>query len=249
MDTNFNQHNTLSQHIREDRFGLSKIIYICMTVIFLFSTTDSRLNAQSNQIRVTTTVLPPYSPYLSDYLEFRDKLIVVLNNTGGSTKNVKLVARLTSDVGFMAETDPDFQPGYPYIVQPSVPYDLLANGDGYEFFTAQNINISYGDLTLEDLLADGILPEGRYTLCITAYDYDTGVPLSLPTAGNGCTSFVIDYKNAPRLIAPLCGDSTKVTKWTPQNISFLWTRVVAGIGLSDVVYDLYIVPLLEGTDP
>lgn len=157
MDTNFNQHNILSQHIKEGRFGLSKIFYFILTIIFLFSSTNSRLYGQSNQIRVTTTVLPPYSPYLSDYLEFRDKLIVVLNNTGGTTKNVKLGARLTSDVGFMAETNPDFQPSAPYIVPPGVPYNLIANGDGYEFFTAQNINISYGDLTLEDLLADGIL--------------------------------------------------------------------------------------------
>ena len=250
MDTNFNYYNNLSQYIKDYRFDWSKIFYICLVVIGFGFTSNSRLSAQpTNHIRVTTTVLPPYSPYLSDYLEFKDKLIVVLNNTSGSTKNVKLGARLTSDVGFIAETDPDFQPGSPYIVQPSVPYDLLANGDGYEFFTAQNINISYGDLTLDDLLADGILPEGRYTLCITAYDYDNGAQLSVPTAGSGCTSFVIDYKNAPRLIAPLCGDSTKVTKWTPQNISFMWTRVVAGIALSDVVYDLYIVPLLEGTDP
>ncbi len=249
MGTNFSQYITLDKSIKNYRNDLCKLIYTVMTIICLVFISETKVHAQFTQIRVTTTVLPPYSPYLSDYLEFRDKLIVVLNNTSGSPKNVKLGARLTSDGGFIAETDPDFQPGIPYVVQPSVPYDLLANGDGFEFFNAQNINISYEDLTIDDLLADGILPEGRYTLCITAYDYDTGVPLSMPTAGNGCTSFVIDYKNAPRLITPVCGDSTKVSKWTPQNIPFMWTRVVAGIGISDVVYDLYIVPLMEGTEP
>ena len=134
MGTNFSQYNTLDKYINNYRNDLCKLIYTIMTIICLVFISETKVNAQFTQIRVTTTVLPPYSPYLSDYLEFKDKLIVVLNNTSGSTKNVKLGSRLTSDVGFMAETDPDFQPGIPYVVQPNVPYDLLANGDGFEFF-------------------------------------------------------------------------------------------------------------------
>ncbi|MBK8110397.1 MAG: hypothetical protein IPK46_08750 [Saprospiraceae bacterium] len=44
----------------------------------------------------------------------------------------------------------------PIILSPNAMYQLPANGELYEFFNEENIEVNNGDLEVAELLADGI---------------------------------------------------------------------------------------------
>ncbi|MBK9687480.1 MAG: hypothetical protein IPO65_06840 [Saprospiraceae bacterium] len=194
-------------------------------------------------VGVNTLVNPPYSPYLSEYTNLRNKVVITLNNNQNNTKQVYLKARFFNDNGFLAQTVENYKPLNPIILSPNAMYQLPANGELYEFFNEENIEVNNGDLEVAELLADGILPEGSYSLCIDVYDFVTDQQLNV--ANVGCGQIIIQYLNAPQLIYPSCDNGEQLFS-IPQSYSFSWTPVNHN---KPIKYDLYIVKLLEGDVP
>lgn len=199
------------------------------------------LHAQSD-VTVTLVIAPPYSPYLSDYTEFGGQNILQLTNTTSATLQLKLVGQIEGlDNGIQVSTDVGYQPVAPVTLAPFQTLFVTGATQSMDFLDANHITTNLTSDQEYSLFTSGILPEGMYTICIRALDYNTGTPLSAD-APSGCTTITIAYPTPPILINPIC--STAINMNLPV---FTWTPVISSG--SFFFYDLYVMELLEGQIP
>ncbi|SHI76443.1 hypothetical protein [Aquimarina spongiae] len=222
-----------------------KKLIACSTT-FLLMVFNPSLHAQ-NDVQVVTQVLPPYSPYFSDYISYENRLVIQLINTvdasgGGITRDVRLTATITGDNGVSLVLPPTFIPPVP-ISLPPMGVTRLTGIQLQDYWDINAWNVS-GISASEIILGNG-LPEGNYELCIRVLDYSSGTPLSLP-APSGCSFFNINSIEPPILLQPSCG--VTLDSNTPQNILFSWA-VPAGTNPSQVEYELAIIELFNNMDP
>ncbi|MEN1784428.1 MAG: hypothetical protein AAGF77_04735 [Bacteroidota bacterium] len=210
-------------------------------IVALVSTNQFRAQ---NDVLVTTQVLPPYSPYFSDYVSYDNRLVIILNNTNprGGAAEVRLTASITGNNGISLSLSPNFVPTTPIFI-PSGGMARLTGRQLEEYFDLNAWNLS-GISSAEILRGNG-LPEGNYELCVQAIDFDTGVPLSRP-APAGCGFFNINSIEPPIILQPLC--ESQIASSTPQNLLFSWT-VPAGANPQQVEYELVIQEVFNGMDP
>ena len=179
------------------------------------------LHAQSD-VTVTLVIAPPYSPYLSDYTEFGGQNILQLTNTTSATLQLKLVGQIEGlDNGIQVSTDVGYQPVAPVTLAPFQTLFVTGATQSMDFLDANHITTNLTSDQEYSLFTSGILPEGMYTICIRALDYNTGTPLSAD-APSGCTTITIAYPTPPILINPIC--STAINMNLPV---FTWTPVIS----------------------
>lgn len=206
--------NPLSNHKKAKRFR--HLIILGISIFFLLS-----LRAQ--QVTVSTTVLPPYSPIISDYYTYEGRVIIILQNTTMSSLEVKLGGSFTGDNGVRIETDPNAVPATPIAVGPGETR-RLTTAEFSDLFREDQLQIS--GTSRESILRDRLLPEGTYQLCIRAYQYGSpahSVPLS--SEFTGCSNpFMVQYLETPEIISintESCGAT--LSPLIPQNVTITWT--------------------------
>ena len=227
-------------------FNKMKISFVGSIVFFvMFSCSFSnKLHAQF-PIKVNIQVLPPYSPFLNDYLGLKSKTVLTLTNTSGQDRNIYLKANLTNSQNFVAKTKDNYLPAAPILLKAGQMTSLLADENLGDSFKEENLDIDYGNYKLDDIIRDGVMPDGNYTLCVTVFDYNTQEQLS--DEHMGCKSFLIRYLNAPKIFN--CSENKKVFYQNPQNIPFTWSPVIGNIQGLQIVYDLYISKLNPNDNP
>jgi len=72
------------------------------------------------------------------------------------------------------------------------------------------------------VLYRGGLPEDYYTICLQAFDYETGEPLSAESPQGCSNAFLVLDLEPPIALSPV--DGTEFEPVTPQNFVFVWTR-------------------------
>ncbi len=203
-------------------------------VIFIFGF-NNNLHAQY-PIKVNVQVLPPYSPFLNDYLGFKNKTVLTVTNTSNQDRNIYLKATLSNSQNFVAKTKDNYLPATPIFLKAGQMTSLLADENLGDSFKEENLDIDYGNYNLADIIRDGVMPDGNYTLCVTAYDFNTQEQLS--DENMGCKLFIIRYLNAPKILN--CFENKKVFFQNPQNIPFNWSPIIGNVQGLQIVYDLYI---------
>jgi TANFOR domain-containing protein len=212
------------------------------TVIVLLALAAAALAAP---VTVSTVLIPPYSPHLSDYTSQPNKLLVTVQSQPGSpVYKVKLAAQVIG-VGnpIRIVTDPAYKPLQPLTLQPGIPV-LVTVADLSQYFSLDHIILT--GITKQQLAQGDGLPEGTYRICVRAYNYDTGDSLSDP-APVGCSGpFIIKSIEPPTILTPL--DKGTVSPATPQALSFTWTKPAGAPPLAE--YTLKLVELVPRTrDP
>lgn len=192
------------------------------------------------QLVVNTTILPPYSPYLADYVSYGNKIVILVVNPTPITRNIKLMGSITGN-GISIKTKTNFMPSTPIMLAGTSTTQLLGS-QLVSYYNTDNLTLQ--GITANELVYGNGLPEGIYTFCYYAADYITGVPLS--DQNLGCATITISHHEPPLLIQPVCGN--KVTPHVPQNVLFSWT-VPAGVNPIDIEYELTVVKLLPGQNP
>jgi uncharacterized GH25 family protein len=191
-------------------------VLLLLAGIFLIS---SKAASQSSvaQVTVNINILPPYSPYYSDYSGANaGKVMLIIRNLTPTQKTIKLTGQLIGDNGIKVSTKSTYVPLQPIILQPNETKQL--NGTALkDVFDLNTLNV-YG-VDKVKLVRTSRLPEGNYDFCVQATDLASNTPLS-DAAPVGCTKFNISYPNAPILISPT--PFAKVYSTTPQNIVFNW---------------------------
>jgi TANFOR domain-containing protein len=134
-----------------------------------------------NNISVNVIVNPPYSHDIRDYMSQPGKILVMLMANpspdlaaGRDVYRFKLIGSITGDNGIFLRTLDAYRPPMPIEMALGESRQLTAN-DVENYFSSENLE--YQGITKRELFSKG-LPEGSYTICIQAVDYDTNEPLS-----------------------------------------------------------------------
>jgi TANFOR domain-containing protein len=201
-------------------------------LVFLFS------GAQAQQdINVITQVLPPYSPYLSDYVSIENKVVITLTNTQPVQKSVRLVGRIEGDGGITITIPQDYMPPQSIDLAPNETRALM----GFDLQAYLNPDVlQFSGISKSEVVQGNGLPEGEYSFCVQAVDYQSGVPLSLP-APSGCAYFSITHYEPPEIVQPLCNGIAAAQ--TPQNLLLSWT-IPAGAPPQHIEYVVTIVEMI-----
>jgi hypothetical protein len=170
---------------------------------FLISLLILHLNAASqNVINLSTQILPPFTPYWTDYLSDNNKLILLVsNNVGDEAIDLRLTGQIVGNNGIILTIPPDYIPPFPITVMPRQTIKLT----GPQLINHLNLDIfQITGTTLYDLRTGNGLPEGNYQLCLRAVEYSSGRFLSMPEP-LGCTYFNIRQLEPPIILQPVCG--------------------------------------------
>lgn len=193
-----------------------------------------------SQLVVQTTVLPPYSPYLSDYTTYSNKVVVMVTNPTPTPRTIKLLGSITGN-GISISIPSNFVPPAPIVIPSSGTIQLSGNQLAPYYNTT---NLLLQGISESQLVNGNGLPEGNYLFCYYAAEYATGAPLS--SQSMGCANVNITHHEPPFLLQPMC--DKEVNPKTPQNLLFTWT-VPAGANPINIEYELTMVELLQGQNP
>ncbi|WP_199140844.1 hypothetical protein [Pedobacter sp. ASV12] len=216
---------------------------VSVLMLFLFLWNARTVYAQTNAVNITVNIIPPYSPYYSDYSgPNASKVLLIIQNTSPGQLKLKLTGQLQGDNGIKISTKSTYVPLQPIILNPRETKQL--NGLALkDIFDLNSLNV-YG-IDKVKLVQTSRLPEGNYTFCIQAVDMNTNQVVSA-TAPLGCTTISIAYPDAPVLINPLANASVKTVD--PQVMVFNWIN--AGYAPPTTQYILQVAEMpLAGGDP
>lgn len=173
-------------------------------------------------MQVSTQLIPPYSGYLPDYADPSSeklKIILQFNDFLTPQYNIKLKLEIKGN-GFTIVTKQLFNPP-PIVLQPGIP-TIISGVDLAPYLNSSNLDfIGINQAQYENRMA---LPEGFYSICVTAYDYYN--PGKIQVSNQSCSNAWFTLSNPPFLNLPLC--SKNITPQVPQNIVFQWTPVNIG---------------------
>ncbi len=196
-------------------------------------------------VTVSVNVTPPYSPYLQDYIDNPNKLMVTLYYSGFNEAPLDVYLRGSlsgSSGGVNIYTNPDNFPSIPITLQNGMAYQLTADDLDAIF---GNRNAIYDGLSSRDMMLNGALPEDLYEICIQAFHHDTTRPAS-EGSPFGCGQFVISNLEPPFITMPFCGD--EIQEQNPQNILISWMPP-ATAGSLFYLFRMIEIPINAGIDP
>lgn len=174
------------------------------------------IQAQIFPIQVTPQLVPPYSPYLSDYTAPGAQTLLVhirANDVTLSDYRVKL--RFTIEgVGITIRTNAHFNPS-PIILEGGGVQQTFDGGDLYEYFDPHALD--FIGFSKNEYQKQARLPEGLYRFTVEVLDFNRGTVVS--NAGTAMAWIVLN--DPPMLNFPT--NFTQVPSGDPTNILFSWT--------------------------
>jgi TANFOR domain-containing protein len=174
---------------------------------------------QDYRVQLTLAVTPPYTSKIDDYISQPNKIMATFMNSSFQPVEVYIQGSIQSEGGINVYTDPDFRMSPPLTLLPGLPYNL--NRFNLEqVFDASHL-VCQG-ITLNEVIYGNGLPEDYYTICMQAFDYETGEPLSAESPQGCSNSFLVLDLEPPIILSP--ADGTVFEPVTPQNFIFVWTR-------------------------
>lgn len=187
--------------------------YFTIILMLLFYVKGS-----TQDLHIQVMVQPPYSLNISDYLEKGNNVLILVTNTSMNTQEFKLIPSVEGNNGVFASVMDEFQPLSSIVMSPGETRSFTFNQ-----LRSVNNNLSENDLilsgiSLNPLKDGGVLPEGSYTLCVKAFQYQSGQLLS---GTPSCAVFTITAYDPPIILMPMNG--SEVVMPQPQLVNFQWT--------------------------
>lgn len=177
--------------------------------------------AQPSPVMVNVMVAPPYTSSISDYMNIPNKIVITLTHAALGYPEIDLYLKVSiiGDNGVSAISEPDFKPAYPINLQPGTSHTVNIDNIS-EAFNLKHIVIQ--GTTINELVSGAGLPEGLYQICVRAYDYKTGEPLS-GDEPMGCSSmFPVTNLEPPIFNSPVCGEPQ--VSYGVQLVNVSWIR-------------------------
>lgn len=195
-----------------------KILRNTLTFLLIFSINMLFIKVQAQQrnaVTVNVNITPPYTVFLSDYINpGSNKLMVTLvfNDFNEPSLDVFLKMKVESN-NIRISSRADFIPSKPINIIPGVPLQL--SGEQLAtYFDLNNIDIA--GMSKADLSTSGKLIEGNYRFCFEVYDYKK--PSAKPIS-SGCAMANVKLNDPPNLVLPV---DLAVIPLNSQNINFQW---------------------------
>ena len=183
-----------------------------------------QIQAQNYPLQATVQLIPPYSVYLSDYgSNEKLRLILLQKDLTKPAYQIRLRLSVSLNGKLILQTSQSFNPP-PLTLDPGIPVQL-SGADLMPYVESRNLDfIAYDRTEYERTRA---LPEGAYTISITAFDYHRQ---SVQVSNEG-TAFYFLFKSEPPLLnTPACGSLLPanpaffkpiVFSWLPRNTASL----------------------------
>jgi len=229
-----------------------------LSTIFAFCFLPFIISAQT--ITVEVLIAPPVASHVTDYI---NQNVLKITNSSTVPMSIYLKGTLTSDNGISGKTKDGYRPKRPIVVPPNnQPLILQATQqNGVDFTDNKNLDYVSGNYSIANIVRTGVVPEGNYTLCISAYDYITNELKSRNDAAFNCRTFNIILPQPPtidcdinvptlngtqRLLVGDKNDAFNPIAQNPTFIRFNWLPTNANGKAIIVAYDLYLLKLQDG---
>ena len=113
----------------------------CMAaMVWVLLLMTSTAIGQSNPVRITIAVTPPYTTRISDYTSQPNKIMATVQSMApGQTLRVYLTGSITSDGGVNISTRAGHKPAQPILLRPGMPVMLNMNNIGDIYCSIDNI--------------------------------------------------------------------------------------------------------------
>ncbi len=166
-------------------------------------------------IEIITNLAMPFPTEAGDlYEQYQNYSITVINHTD-QPQSLFFLVDFFGDNGVAVTMDRFYQPDEAFTIGPNQ-IQVLTAGDLEELNTSlTESSIFYEGVTQAQLLL-GSIPEGNYTLCVNAFDFETGTILSI-----GCSMPIyVGNANVPTIITPFEQEVIPDTELPVFNISW-----------------------------
>ncbi len=186
-------------------------------LIALFSLLTIGVRAQSYPVQVSVQLVPPFSGYLPDYASPGNdnlRIFITFMDFSQPSYDVKLKFKLSGN-NVSIQSKSWYYAG-PFTLEPGVPL-MLSGTDLAAMLNAANND--YSGITLAQYNQSKVLPEGFYTIEVTAYD--AANPLPIQVSNTGLTQAWMMLCDPPMTNLPACGN--EVPSSDPQFLTFSWT--------------------------
>jgi len=194
-------------------------LYKVLIILWFLTTRAISYGVNSYIVLLNLQVSPPYTSKIDVYISQPNKIIATFANTSMEPVEVYVLGSIQSEGGINVFTDPDHRMDPPLTLLPGVPYTL--NRFNLEQVFDED-HLQCQGITINEVLYGNGLPEDYYTICMQAFDYATGEPLSAESPQGCSNTFFVTDLEAPVFLSP--ADGTEFEPSTPQNIIFSWTR-------------------------
>ncbi|MCG8331197.1 MAG: hypothetical protein MI974_26140 [Chitinophagales bacterium] len=161
---------------------------------------------------------------------------MLLNDIKKPTYNVRLKVTISGQ-GINLRTKESYQPRPIYLAY-NVPL-TLTGADLAEYFHPDNLEFS--GISKQAYLINGQLPEGVYSVCIEAYDYQPFQEQAV--SNNACAIGLVQEQDPPVILSPIGG----LTAISPQHYNITWQS--RHISTFPVEYELSIYEYITGFTP
>ncbi len=192
------------------------------------------------QVTVQLQVLPPYSPYLSDYTSRPKAMVIIVINASAQPQSIYFTGSVTGDNGVSAQTKANYKPSQALRVAPgssSFTGTQLSPMFNWDMGTLQGVNT-------QEVQRSGLLPQGNYRICVDVRDYQTGNIIGTLQPSACSQPINIAYAQPPVNLNPPCG--TQLANITSgQQIPFSWSTIF-GANMTSVQYNLKIMEMVPG---
>lgn len=191
---------------------VKEIALICVLAI----AAGTALRAQTYPVQVNTQIVPPFSPYLSDYTAVgAQRFMANIRMIDPTLPEYRCRLRITIEgVGITIRTKQTFVPQP--LVLPGGGEPLQVYGeDLVDYFNPNNLDFT--GFSRAQYAKGAKLPDGVYRFTVEVLDYNRGTVVS----NKGTTVAWIILNDPPLLNLPR--NDTKVRILDPTNIPFTWT--------------------------
>jgi hypothetical protein len=243
-----NQDHEINSQYKMTTFLMPKTFRLLLT-LWLLSFSARNLHAQFNNFPVSSTpfIVHTNTYQWSDFYTsstFLNLNLLLKDNKQGGDLDVFLRIKLER-VGITISNPPDFVASKPIRLSFGS-LKSLSGIDISENFLPQNLVLS----GLEDSFVrqGGTLPDGLWTLKVTAYEFD-GSRGYRQVSNEGIGQLMVFYGQPPMLLAP--ANTSEIDNSFSPNVLFNWLpKATASIGgLSNIAYEFELWELGDNEDP
>lgn len=189
---------------------------LLFVLIYLSFLSSQSSYAQTYPSALSTQFINANTLFLDEYADpFQPHIKTTIHFTDFTEASWTFALRLkiTGPNGILIQTKLSVKAPHPVSVAPGQPYEL--QGADLAFYFNYN-NLNFSGISRNVLEVNNRLPEGFYTFCFEAIDYETGKALSLPS----CASAYLRLNDPAIIIHPTC--SSVIENISFQNIFFQW---------------------------
>lgn len=197
-----------------------------------------RSSIAQDPLIVNPILTPPYPNYADEIVNMGDQVLINIQNTDfNNSYSFKLNIDLSGQNGIEISTKPEAQPSQPISIGPGETLSLTGAELDILYNNYNESDFDYSGISLQDVINDQQLPDGIYTICVQAVDFNNGDVLSA-SSPQGCTApFTVIAVDPPILTYP--DNNTEVMVVDPQLINITWIPVTANV--TDLRYRLEMV--------